>query len=168
MRKSRSDSAIVATICAAAHSTNITCARSYQVQLQLGLPHPQHELQANVFSNLDFDLGCGKSRTRRSRPCAPIVTRPPLHRAAIAEFCDAAVRAITCAANMLSRPNDEACQNMTLQVNFLKTCFGHSLSTLELLFLRRSLSKQCRPPASWQITQFVLAILAVCSTLFLR
>ena len=31
------------------------------------------------FSNLDFDLGCGKSRTRRSRPCAPIVTRstPP-------------------------------------------------------------------------------------------
>ena len=37
MRKSRSDYAIVATICAAAHSTNITCARPLNVLKFLGL-----------------------------------------------------------------------------------------------------------------------------------
>ena len=65
----------------------------FLLPLERRLPHSQYKLQANAFS-ATFDLGCGKSRTRRSRPCAPIVTRP-LHRAAIAEFCDAAVRVMT-------------------------------------------------------------------------
>ena len=110
------------------------------------LPHPQHELQANAFSaTWTWIWAAGSREHRRSRLCAPIVTRPPLHLAAIAEFCDVAVRAMThkdswqtkLAANMLP-PNDEACQNMIPQSNFFHSwCFAALFRVKESLALWR-------------------------------
>ena len=57
-------------------------------------------------------------------------------------------------------------KNMTLQANFFKTCFGHSLSTLELHILAPCSQDNASRQPIGMITQFVLAILAVCSLFF--